>query len=316
MAWSNDGEKLASGSADGSIRIWFMDKIASSIASISSSSSSRVSGNVSTELSSIGSHNRNINQLQWSPLDPSVLASCSNDKTVKIWREQENILTISTDVENLTLSWHPFKPILAVGTKDNQILFYQFDFQFKKSILLESLKFSSEVNEISFSSDGKDLAIALGNSNCDIFRFNEEGKIEKFKSLRAHTSDCFTVRFKGNDLLAVGSSDAQITLWRKYDCFRVINRMEWPIRTLDFSHDGEFLAIGTEDPFIAIEHVNSSSLIAKIPTLNSKNNTSSVGIPINSVTWHPNKHILAFAASEVDDRTGKATGAIKLFGLC
>ncbi len=307
MAWSKDGDKLASGAADGSIKIWFMDKIASSIAS-----SSRISGNVSIELTN-GSHSRNVNQVQWSPLNQNVLASCSNDKSVKIWNiSSGEHLNILTEVENLILCWHPTKPILVVGTKDDRILFYEFnDIATSSSSpnLIETLKFSCEVNEISWSSDGNDLAVALGNGNCDIFRVY--GKVEKIKSLKAHTADCFTVRFKGSNLLALGSSDAQITLWRNYTCFRVLNRMEWPIRTVDFSHDGEFLAVGSEDPFIAVEHLNSNSLVAKIPTTSNK----SSGVPVNSVTWHPNKHILAFATSEVDDRTGKATGTIKLFGL-
>ena len=124
----------------------------------------------------------------------------------------------------------------------------------------------------------------------------------------------------GNDLLAVGSSDSQISLWsrdaqdKKLSCFRVLNRMEWPIRTISFNHEAEFLAVGSEDPFIALEHIKTGALIAKIPT-GKASSESRAGIPINSVTWHPNKNILAFAGSEVDDRTGKATGSIKLFGI-
>ena len=312
MAWSGEGDKLASGSADGSIKIWFMDKIASLIGS--AASSSRISESVSLELSTGSQNNRNVNQLQWSPLNSSILASCSSDKCVKIWsvssKGHSNILSIPVEIEILTLCWHPLKRILTVGSKDDQIFFYEFDSDFSKSNLIESLKLSCDINDISWSADGKDLAVALGNANCDIFRIKEDKTVERIKSLKAHTADC-------SDLLALGSSDAQITLWRNYGCFRVLNRMEWPIRCIDFSHDGQFLAVGSEDPFIAIEHVNSPTLIAKVPTTtaNSKSITSS-GVPVNSVTWHPNKHILAFATSEVDDRTGKATGTIKLFGLC
>lgn len=322
LAWSEDGEKLASGSAEGSIRIWSMEKIAASviIQSTSNDKNSKVvsSSNSSVELVS-GGHSRTVNQLQWCPFDSNVLASCSNDKTVKIWeisQNQPNILTIETEIEILTLSWNPSKPILAVGTKDDQILLYQLADNFKTANLIESLKFTSEVNEISWSADGNDMAVALGIGIVEIYRSNE-----KIQSLKAHTADCFCVRFKGNDLLAVGSSDAQITLWSRtcgektFTCFRVLNRMEWPIRTLSFSHDAEFLAVGSEDPFIAIEHINTGSLVAKVST-GKASSEAKAGIPINSVTWHPSKHILAFAGSEVDDRTGRPTGSIKLFGLC
>lgn len=327
MDWCKDGEKLASGAADGSIKIWFMDRIASALTG--STSSSRISGNVSVDLSTSSSqHSRSVNQLQWCPWNFNALASCSHDKTVKIWDVSGlDCLNICTEIENLSLCWHPSRPILTVGTKDDRILFYEFNekdnFRTTPPVLIKTLQLqesSCEINDISWSADGKHLAVALGSSNCEIFGLTEDFEIERVKSLKAHTADCFTVRHSkssSSNLLALGSSDAQITLWRNYNCFRVLNRMEWPIRTCDFSYDGEFLAVGSEDPFIAIEHVNSNSsasnnsLVAKIYTTNTKNS----GVPVNSVTWHPSKHILAFATSEVDDRTGKAIGSIKLFGL-
>ena len=322
MAWSEDGEKLASGSAEGSIRIWSMEKIASSIIqSTNSDKSNKFSSNFSVELT--GGHTRNVNQLQWCPFNSNVLASCSNDKSVKIWDISENhpnVLTIPTEIEILTLCWHPLKPILAAGTKDDRILFYQLSDDFLIANLVETLKFNSEVNEISWSANGNDLAVALGIGIVELYRF-VSNSIEKSKTLKAHTADCFCVKFKGNDLLAIGSSDSQISLWSRsssndnFTGFRVLNRMEWPIRTLSFSHDAEFLAVGSEDPFIAIEHINTGSLVAKVST-GKASSEAKAGIPINSIAWHPNKHILAFAGSEVDDRTGKPTGSIKLFGLC
>lgn len=289
-----------------------MDRIASSLIS-SSSSSSRISGNVSIE---IANGNRNVNQLQFCPLDSNLLASASTDKTVKIWdissaqQAPQLLLTISTEIENLTLTWHPLKPILAVGTKDDRVLFY--DLTGNEAKLIETIKFASEVNDISWSADGNDFAVALGNGTVEIYK-----EFQRSNVLRAHTADCFCVRFMGNDLLAIGSSDAQISLWSRekgFACFRVLNRMEWPIRTISFSHDSEFLAVGSEDPFIAIEHIKTGALVAKIST-GKASSESRAGIPINAVTWHPSKNILAFAGSEVDDRTGKPTGTIKLFGI-
>jgi THO complex subunit 3 len=322
LAWSEDGEKIASGSADGSIRIWSIEKIAASIIQTSNTDkSNKVPSSFSVELT--GGHTRNVNQLQWCPFNSNVLASCSNDKSLKIWdiaKNQPNILSVQIEIEILTLCWHPLKPILAVGTKDDRILFYQFSNNLLAANLIETLKFNTEVNEISWSANGTDLAVALGLGIVEIYRFISDS-FEKLNTLKAHTADCFCVRFKGNDLLAVGSSDSQVTLWSRsslnddFICFRVLNRMEWPIRTLSFSHDTEFLAVGSEDPFIAIEHINTGSLVAKVST-GKASSEAKAGIPMNSVAWHPSKHILAFAGSEVDDRTGKSTGSIKLFGLC
>lgn len=297
-----------------------MEKIASALAVESGKNTKLANISQSQEISISGHHTKSVNQLQWCPLNSNFLASCSNDKTFKIWdisQTPSNILTIQLEVEILTLSWHPLKPILGLGTKDDKILFYNFDTSFSSVNLLETLKFGSEVNEMSWSEDGNDLAVALGIGSVEIYR-----NFAKIQSLKVHTADCFCVRFKGNDLLAVGSSDSQISLWSRdtnsdleFFCFRILNRMEWPIRSLSFSHDSQFLAVGSEDSFIGVEHIQSGTLVAKINP-GKVSSDSKTGIPINSVTWHPNKQILAFAGSEVDDRTGKATGAIKLFGLC
>ena len=328
LSWSKGGEKLASASADGSIRIWHMDKIATALSQNVNDKNGKVSGLTGTALSvELTGHGRNVNQVAWCPFNPNILASSSSDKTIKIWdtslaSNSSNanccILTINTEIENLNLTWHPLKPVIAVGTKDDKVIIHQLIFSDKNDlkpsvIVIETLKFGSEVYELSWSADGIDLAVSLGSGNVEIYR-----QYKKFRSIKAHTADCYCVSFKGDDLLAIGSSDAQVTIWLRkqdYTCFRVFNIMEWPIRSISFSHDGEFLAISSEDHFIAIEHIKTGVLVSKLLT-GKANIGAKAGIPINCVSWHPNKHILAFAGDEIDDRTGKSTGTVKLFGLC
>ena len=72
------------------------------------------------------------------------------------------------------------KPILAVGTKDDRILFY--DLTGNEAKLRETLNFSSEVNDISWSADGIDFAVALGNGNVEIYE-----EFQRIDVLKAHT---------------------------------------------------------------------------------------------------------------------------------
>ena len=58
---------------------------------------------------------------------------------------------------------------------------------------------------------------------------------------------------------AVGGADAIVSIWDAYEYIpvRTISRLEWPVRTLSFSHNGKLLAAASEDHVIDISHVSS-----------------------------------------------------------
>ena len=60
--------------------------------------------------------------------------------------------------------------------------------------------------------------------------------------------------------------------------------LEWPVRTLSFSHDGELLASGSEDQVIDIAHVATGERIAHIP----------VAYPTFTLAWVSYIHSLYF----------------------
>lgn len=82
-------------------------------------------------------------------------------------------------------------------------------------------------------------------------------------------------------------------------------RLEWPVRTLSFSHDGSMLASGSEDLLIDVSHVATGERIIGIP----------VDTPTFTVAWHPRIHLLAFACDDKDDSNNRDAGTVKLFGI-
>lgn len=52
-------------------------------------------------------------------------------------------------------------------------------------------------------------------------------------------------------------------------------RLEWPVRTLSFSYDGQLLASGSEDQTIDIAHVDTGERVAHI----------SVAYPTFTLAW-------------------------------
>ncbi|GFZ46575.1 hypothetical protein JCM24511_03795 [Saitozyma sp. JCM 24511] len=89
--------------------------------------------------------------------------------------------------------------------------------------------------------------------------------------------------------LAVGGQDALLSLFdtRDWICQRTFDVCMAAIRHTAFSHDGELVAMGGDDPFIAIVSVWSGQTIAKIPI---------VGL-LQSICWHPSQNRLAYSTN-------------------
>lgn len=56
---------------------------------------------------------------------------------------------------------------------------------------------------------------------------------------------------------AVGGADAIVSIWdaHEYIPIRTMSRLEWPVRTLSFSHNGRLLAAASEDHMVDICNV-------------------------------------------------------------
>ena len=89
-------------------------------------------------------------------------------------------------------------------------------------------------------------------------------------------------------------------------CLRTISRLEWPARTISFSHDGRLIASASEDLIIDISSSETGEKIAEI------SNQS----PTFTVAFHPNRYLLAYACDDKDTREyNRDAGTIKLWGL-
>lgn len=82
--------------------------------------------------------------------------------------------------------------------------------------------------------------------------------------------------------------------------------MDWPVRTISFSHDGQLLASASEDLIIDIGFVETGDKIADI----------SVEAATFTVAWHPSIYLLAYACDDKDtyDRKRDA-GSLKVWGF-
>jgi len=135
-------------------------------------------------------------------------------------------------------------------------------------------------------------------------------------TLQAHTSSCTSVAYSPNGkYLAVGGSDALITLWDTADwvCSRTLSNPTFgSVKGLTWSWDGRFIVGASEDVSsgdgagmgsggLEIYHAESGDVVYTVLTGTS-------GIP--AVEWHPNRYWLAH--TQVEAPTGKSV--LKIVG--
>ena len=98
IAWSPDGIRLATGTTDGTVRVW--------------------NANAGKELLTLRGHGHSVTSLAWDP-GGSQLASAGEDGNVKVWiaggGRQVLTLTLAPQLSKVwSIAWYPFKYQLAM----------------------------------------------------------------------------------------------------------------------------------------------------------------------------------------------------------
>jgi len=282
VAWNCSGNKLGSGSQDETIRIWSLDR----------------RGKCSSEVELKG-HTDSVEQLAFHPSSENVLVTASADKTVKLWdtRSGKESGSVDTKGQNINVTWSPDGQHIAVGNKKDVVTIVD-PTTFKVSA---SHQFTFEVNELRWSPSGEFICLTTGNGTVEIYSFPS---FKKVTHLEAHTGKCYCLDFDPtHKYLATGGGDALVTIWdlQEMVCMRNLPRLDSLIRTLSFSHDGQYLASASEDLRIDISDVESGENVHTITTR----------AEVNSIAWNPKNLLLAYAG---DEREGKFANSVNVFG--
>ncbi|KAF9572104.1 hypothetical protein EC968_010357 [Mortierella alpina] len=322
VGWNCDGRRLASGSTDKTARVWAPERTSYrhsfSYPLVIFYGTFKSDPRSSLELRG---HTDSVDQLRWDPTHPDHLATASCDRTVRIWdaRSAKSIHKIDTVGQNINISWSPDGHSIAVGNKDDMISFIDTrTFKIEKTV-----QFKVEVNELGWNPTGKLFLLTTGQGTVKILDYPS---MTELYNLDAHTANCYCLEFDPRGrYLATGSADALVNLWdlEEYVCVRTFGQLDrlhmkklmdpsylpsWPIRTLSFSFDGEFIVSASEDLAIDISLVETGESVHKIECF----------AAMNTVAWHPNKYLLAYAGDEQESRPGGGsvmTGSLRVFGF-
>lgn len=233
VAFSPDGQFLASGAQDNTVRIW------------------RVADG---ELLYTLAHTRPVMSVDISP-DGQLLASSTRDSSLNIWHMKDGELLHTLRGHSFVITSVTFSPngeFLASGAEDSTVRIWRV----ANGELLRTLAEPSiALNSVAFSPDGE-LIASGGASEGGLARIWRVADGELLNTLTIPSSVPITSLAFSPDgqLLASGSDDQIVRIWRTEDgeLLSTLSGHQYSVKSVAFSPDGQFLASGSYDRTVII----------------------------------------------------------------
>jgi WD40 repeat protein len=281
VAWSSDGQNLASGCYGGLVRIWDM-----------------ATGKLA---STLDDHTQQrVSSVAWLPdSEKKLLASSSADHTVLLWdlETETPMYTLAEHQATVgTMAWSPDGKFLATGSVDRTARL----FELARGRTLHTLREHTDwVRVVAWSSTG---VLATGSFDETVHLWNRvTGK--SLHTLDGHTGTIWSVAWSPDGkLLATGSADGTARVWNTTTgklCYTFRGHTN-TVSSVAWSPDGKLLATGSHDRTVRLWNPATGK---SLPILEGHIDMC------RSITWSPDGRLL-LATSDKGDSSPLATVAL------
>lgn len=266
VAYSADGQLIASGSADNTVKIWQQDgqllatlPHPDSVLDVVFSPDGKILASAGVDdtiklwqtdgtlIRTLEGHGADINSIAFSP-NGELIASASNDRTIKLWQlDGTEVKTITGHTDSVeSVAFAPEGQVMATASSDQTIKLWQLD-----GTLVNTLEgHTAEVNHAVFSPDGQLIASASHDKTIKLWQLDGT----EVRTLAGHEDFVNSVTFSPEgDVLASASWDQTVKLWtlegtvlESYSGYT--NR----IYDVAFSPDGQLIASANQNTVITL----------------------------------------------------------------
>ncbi len=231
VSFSPDGQTLASGSWDDTIRLWDVATGAT--------------------IRTLRGHTSDVYSVSFSP-DGQIIASGSQDDTIRLWNAStgDTIYMLRGHRNSVySVAFSPDGQIIASGSWDDTIRLWDAS----TGDTIRTLRgHTSDVYSVAFSPDGQIIA---SGSRDDTIRLWNTSTGATIRTLRGHRDRVYSVSFSPDgQIIASGSQDDTIRLWNTSTgaTIRTLRGHRNIIHSVAFSLDGQIITSGSLDATIRL----------------------------------------------------------------
>ncbi|MBE7386277.1 MAG: PD40 domain-containing protein [Leptolyngbya sp. SIO1E4] len=262
VRFSPDGTTLATGSSDGTAKLWQADGTlittleghsnalgdvhfspdGTALATASSDGTAKLWQADGTLIATLEGHSDWVWVVRFSP-DSTILATGSRDGTAKLWQADGTLITTLDGHSGWVgdVRFSPDSTTLVTTSFDGTAKLWQAD-----GTLITTLEGHSDVvGDVRFSPDGKILATASSDGTAKLWQ--TDGTL--ITTLEGHSDAVWVVRFSPDGkVLATTSSDGTVKLWQADGTLiATLEGHSDVVWVVHFSPDGNTLATASED---------------------------------------------------------------------
>ncbi|CAO3659979.1 unnamed protein product [Umbelopsis ramanniana] len=271
-------------------------------------------------------HNDRVWQVAWSP-NGNMLASCSGDKTVRIWANTSHSDTSKWDCIDVlmerinepfrSVAWAPNGKELATASFDSTTGVWEYEERDKEWECVATLEgHENETKSVAWSANGSLLATCSRDKSVWIWEVEADNDFECLSVLQEHSQDVKMVAWHPHEeVLASASYDDTIKIWREDDddwyCSDTLQGHTSTIWSIDFDKTGEQIVSASDDTTL------------RFWKQYKPNNPEGVATPGNAAKWknictisgQHERCIYSVSWSKVHGRVASASGDnhIKIF---